>query len=83
LVVFLTNIQKPKISLKEMKTVAQKISKILELVYCVLNLVKQTRPGEQDFGLFDIYFGIAVLFFRTQDIFFTNSRFEKSWNNFQ
>lgn len=30
LVVFLTNIQKPKISLKEMKSVAQKISKILE-----------------------------------------------------
>jgi len=36
-----------------------------------LNLVKQTRPGEQDFGLFDIYFGIAILFFPTQRIFFS------------
>lgn len=33
----------------EVKTVAQKISKFWEIAIRVFNLVKQTRPGEQDF----------------------------------
>jgi hypothetical protein len=35
--------------------------------FCALNLVKRTRPGEQDFGLFDIYFGCNTFFQSTKD----------------
>lgn len=46
---FLTKYTKTKVIFWEVKTVAQKISKFWEIAIRVFNLVKQTRPGEQDF----------------------------------
>jgi hypothetical protein len=37
----------------------------------------QTRPGEQDFSLFDIYFGCNTFFVGHKGYFLTNSRLEK------
>jgi len=48
-----------------------KIFKNSRKSFCALNLVKQTRPGEQDFGLFDIYFGCNTFLHDTKDFHFS------------
>jgi len=48
-----------------------KIFKNSRKSFCALNLVKQTRPGEQDFGLFDIYFGCNTFLYDTKDFHFS------------
>jgi len=48
-----------------------KIFKNSRKYFCALNLVERTRPGEQDFGLFDIYFGCNTFFHGTKDFDFS------------
>jgi len=73
---FLTNIQKPKVILGGKNSCTKNFQNSGKC-FCVLNLVMQTRPGEQDFGLFDIYFGCNTFFVGHKGYFSTNSRFEK------